>query len=285
MIFSSLILPKETSEVVMASEVSRICYNQKMFTITTWNVNGIRAAFKNGADQWWEKHDPDLLCLQEVRARPDQLTGPQQEKLEKRHPVWNPAEKAGYSGVATFSKGEPSASELGLDIPRFDVEGRVIQTLMPEFRLFNIYFPNGGRNLSRVGYKLDFYQELLEICDIAHAQGEKIVICGDFNTCHQEIDLRNAKANQGNTGFLPEEREWIDIYLDHGFKDIFRELYPDREQYTWWTYRMNARERNVGWRLDYFLISDALVDYVEDVIIHDDVMGSDHCPVSLKIEI
>jgi len=256
-----------------------------MFTITTWNVNGIRAAFKKGADKWWDKFDPDLLCLQEVRARPDQLTASQLDSLEKHHATWNPAEKAGYSGVATFAKNPPKTTEIGMGIPRFDVEGRLIQTILPEFRVFNIYFPNGGRDLSRVGYKLDFYQELLEICDQLHAKGKKIIITGDFNTCHQEIDLRNAKANQGNTGFLPEEREWIDIYLDHGFKDIFRDLYPDREQYTWWTYRGNARERNVGWRLDYFLISDALVDDVEDVIIHDDVMGSDHCPVSLFVDL
>ena len=255
-----------------------------MFTITTWNVNGIRAAFKNNADQWWDEFDPDLLCLQEVRARQDQLTASQLEGLERKHSTWNPAEKAGYSGVATFAKSPPTDTIIGLGIPRFDTEGRVIQSILPKFRLFNIYFPNGGRDLSRVGFKLDFYQELLEICDQLHAEGENIIITGDFNTSHQEIDLRNPKANEGNTGFLPEEREWIDIYLEHGFIDIFRYLYPDREQYTWWTYRMNARERNVGWRLDYFLISEDLVNAVEDVIIHDDVMGSDHCPVSLLID-
>jgi exodeoxyribonuclease-3 len=255
-----------------------------MFTITTWNVNGIRAAFKNGADQWWEKYDPDVLCLQEIRAQPDQLTTAQRESLEKRHSTWNPAEKAGYSGVATFTKIPPLDTIIGLGIPRFDLEGRVIQTILAKFRLFNIYFPNGGRDLSRVGYKLDFYQELLEICDQLHNEGESIIITGDFNTSHQEIDLRNPEANAGNTGFLPEEREWIDIYLDHGFIDIFREMYPEREQYTWWTYRMNARERNVGWRLDYFLISESLLGDVEDVIIHDDVLGSDHCPVSLLID-
>jgi exodeoxyribonuclease-3 len=256
-----------------------------MFTITTWNVNGLRAAFRNGADQWWEKFDPDVLCLQEVRAQPEQLTDSQRAALDKRNPIWNPAERAGYSGVATFAKNKPLDTTIGLGIPRFDDEGRVIQTLLPEFRLFNIYFPNGGRDLSRVGYKLDFYQELLEICDQLHENGEKIIIAGDFNTSHQEIDLRHPKANEGHTGFLPEEREWIDIYLDHGFMDIFRELYPDREQYTWWTYRMNARENNVGWRLDYFLISEALYDFVEDVITHDDVLGSDHCPVSLLLDI
>jgi len=256
-----------------------------MFTITTWNVNGLRAAFKNGANTWWEAYDPDLLCLQEVRARPDQLTNSQRESLEKRNPIWNPAERPGYSGVATYAKQEPASTEIGLGFPRFDQEGRVIQTLLPGLRIFNIYFPNGGRDLSRVDYKLDFYQELLEICDERHAQGENIIICGDFNTCHQPIDLRNARANEGNTGFLPEERAWIDTYLEHGFKDIFRELYPEKEQYTWWTYRGNARERNVGWRLDYFLISDALVSQVEDVIIHDDIKGSDHCPVSLLIDL
>ena len=254
-----------------------------MFTITTWNVNGIRAAFKNNANAWWENYDPDLLCLQEVRARPDQLTAAQLEGLGNRHLVWNPGERAGYSGVATFSKQEPLATELGLGIPKFDQEGRVIQTLLNEFRVFNIYFPNGGRDLSRVDFKLEFYQELLEICDALHSKGEKIIITGDFNTSHRPIDLRNPKANEGNTGFLPEERAWIDIYLEHNFVDIFRELYPDKEQYTWWTYRGNARERNVGWRLDYFLISNELVDLVEDVVIHEEVMGSDHCPVSLLI--
>lgn len=256
-----------------------------MFTITTWNVNGLRAALKKEADSWWEEHDPDLLCLQEVRAQPDQLTAAQREALEHRNPVWNPAERAGYSGVATFAKQQPPLTEVGLGIPKFDKEGRVIQTLLEHFRVFNIYFPNGGRDLSRVDFKLEFYQELLEICDELHSQGEKIIITGDFNTCHQPIDLRNPKANEGNTGFLPEERAWIDIYLEHNFVDIFRELYPEKEQYTWWTYRGNARERNVGWRLDYFLISEELVDQVEDVIIHDQVMGSDHCPVSLLIDL
>ncbi len=251
--------------------------------ITTWNVNGLRAAIKNGAASWWHEYDPDLLCLQEIRARPDQLTNPQNESLKRENPIWNPAERPGYSGVATFSKHAPLQSEKGLGIPRFDGEGRVIQSIFTGFRVFNLYVPNGGRDLSRVDYKLDFYQELLEICDNLHQGGERIILCGDFNTSHQPIDLRNPDENQGTTGFLPKERAWIDIYLEHGFRDIYRDLYPDREQYTWWTYRFQARQRNIGWRLDYFLISDDLVDLVEDVIIHDDVLGSDHCPVSLLI--
>jgi len=252
--------------------------------ITTWNVNGVRAAFKNKADLWWRGHNPDVLCLQEIRARPDQLTKSQQESLEEQNPVWNPAERPGYSGVATFTKLPPQESIKGLGIPRFDQEGRTIQTVLPGFRIFNLYVPNGGRDLSRVGYKLDFYQELLEICDQLHQKGENIILCGDFNTAHQPIDLRNPKENQENTGFLPEERAWIDIYLEHGFRDIYRDLYPDREQYTWWTYRLNARQRNIGWRIDYFLISEGLVDQVEDVVIHDDILGSDHCPISLLID-
>ena len=251
--------------------------------ITTWNVNGLRAALKNGVAAWFHSEDPDLLCLQEIRSRPDQLTADQLSAFEENNPVWNPAERPGYSGVATFSKVRPLESKKGLGIPRFDVEGRTIQTIFSDFRLFNLYVPNGKRNLSRVEYKLDFYQELLEICDELHRSRENIILCGDFNTCHQPIDLANPDANSGTTGFLPEERAWIDTYLDHGFRDIYRDLYPDREQYSWWTYRFQARQRNIGWRLDYFLISEGLVNQVEDVIIHDEVLGSDHCPVSLVI--
>jgi exodeoxyribonuclease-3 len=252
--------------------------------ITTWNVNGLRAALKNGVANWFHSEDPDVLCLQEIRSRPDQLTVDQRGIFENYNPVWSPAERPGYSGVATFSKTPPLDSEKGLSIPRFDEEGRAIQTIFPDFRIFNLYVPNGKRDLSRVEYKLDFYQELLEICDGLHQQGEKIILCGDFNTCHQPIDLANPDSNSETTGFLPEERAWIDLYLEHGFHDIYRDLYPEREQYSWWTYRFQSRQRNIGWRLDYFLISEMLMDQVEDVIIHDDVLGSDHCPVSLLID-
>jgi len=252
--------------------------------ITTWNVNGLRAALRKGAADWWDAERPDVLCLQEIRSRPDQLTADQLTQLERVHAEWNPAQRAGYSGVATFSIPEPLASEKGLGDERFDIEGRVIQARSQDFTLFNIYFPNGGRDHSRVGYKLDFYAYLLALCDQMHKAGEQIIICGDFNTAHQEIDLRNHKQNQNTTGFLPEERAWIDKYLDHGFVDAYRQLYPDREQYTWWTYRSNARQRNVGWRLDYFLVSESLMARVEDVIVHDDVLGSDHCPVTLVIQ-
>jgi exodeoxyribonuclease-3 len=161
------------------------------------------------------------------------------------------------------------------------VEGRVISTLHPGFRLFNIYFPNGQRGKDRVDYKLEFYATLLKLCDKLHKKGKNLVITGDFNTAHMPIDLKNPKSNGKTSGFLPEEREWVQKFLDHGFVDIYRRLYPQRVQYTWWTYISNARARNVGWRLDYFLISEALVSRVQDVVIHDDVPGSDHCPVEL----
>jgi exodeoxyribonuclease-3 len=227
-------------------------------------------------------HSADVLCLQEIKSRPEQLS-PEQHQIMSSYPhiVWNPAERPGYSGVATLLKEQPLEVELGMQAPEFDNEGRIIQTRFPNFRLFNIYFPNGGEENARVPYKLDFYAHLLDLCDRLHAAGEKIIITGDFNTAHQEIDLKNPKANEKSTGFLPEERVWVTRYLEHGFVDAYRSLYPDRVQYTWWTYRFNARAKNVGWRLDYYLVSETLVPQVEDVIIHDETMGSDHCPVTL----
>jgi len=249
--------------------------------ITTWNVNGLRAALRKGADEWWDSYQAEVLCLQEIRVRPDQLTEAQRTQLEDGHAEWNPAEKPGYSGVATLSQIEPIKSQKGMGEERFDVEGRVIQTKFEDFRLFNIYFPNGSRDHSRVPYKLEFYAYLLDLCDALHADGENIIICGDFNTSHQEIDLKNHPQNKNSPGFLAEERAWVDKYLEHGFVDAFRTLYPEREQYTWWSNWGNARERNTGWRLDYFLVSESLMPRIQDVVIHDDVLGSDHCPVTL----
>ena len=248
--------------------------------IVTWNVNGIRAVLGKGAlEQVWEL-SPDVLCLQEVKARPEQLTEGQAGQLQLPF-LWNPAERAGYSGVATFYKEQPLDVQMGLGEAKFDTEGRVISTLHPGFRLFNIYFPNGQRGHDRVEYKLAFYAALLNLCDKLNEKGEKLIITGDFNTAHMPIDLKNPKSNEKTSGFLPEEREWVQKFLDHGFVDIYRRLYPERVQYTWWTYISNARARNVGWRIDYFLISEALVPKVKDIVIHDEIPGSDHCPVEL----
>lgn len=252
--------------------------------ITTWNVNGLRAALRNGIWEWVGEYFPDVLCLQEIKARPDQLSEAQKELFKGYQVVWNPAERPGYSGVSTFLKHTPQEIILGIGDRRFDNEGRVIETRHQKFTLLNLYVPNGQRDHSRVPYKLDFYSTLLDKCNQMHKQGEKIILCGDINTAHQEIDLRNPKQNVNTTGFLPEERMWIKHFLRSGFIDIFREIYPEREQYTWWTYRFGAREKNIGWRLDYFLISEKLRSHVQEVIIHDDILGSDHCPVTLILD-
>jgi exodeoxyribonuclease-3 len=172
---------------------------------------------------------------------------------------------------------------MGFNDPKFDTEGRVIQTLYPGFRLMNIYFPNGQRGKERVDYKLEFYARLLDLCDTLHKNGEQIILTGDFNTAHMPIDLKNPKENENTSGFMPQERVWVQNFLDHGFVDIYRHRYPDKVQYTWWTYRFSARQRDIGWRIDYFLLSEALTSRVQDIVIHEDVLGSDHCPVELVL--
>lgn len=251
--------------------------------IITWNVNGIRAALGKNALDWAFDQKPDFLCLQEVKAREEQLDEEQRAALKLPY-AWNAAQRPGYSGVATFFKKQPDEVVIGMGAEQFDVEGRVIQTTRGGVRLFNIYFPNGQRGHDRVQYKLEFYAYLLDLCDKLHKRGEQIIITGDFNTAHQPIDLKNPKENEKTSGFLPEEREWVQKFLDRGFVDVYRKLYPDRVQYTWWTYRMAARQRGIGWRIDYFLVSEALVPRVKDVVIHEDVQGSDHCPVELILK-
>jgi exodeoxyribonuclease-3 len=250
--------------------------------IISWNVNGLRAALKKDALQAVLDLDPDLLCLQEIKARPEQIPAEQREPDGYRA-VWNPAQRPGYSGVATFLREQALEVTTGMGVPRFDVEGRVIRTRHPGFLLYNIYFPNGQRGKERVDYKLDFYAHLLDQCDALHAAGENIIITGDFNTARQPIDLRNPDENATTSGFLPEERVWVQKFLEHGFVDVYRHLYPERVQYTWWTYRFGARQRGIGWRIDYFLVSEALVPRVQDAAIHEDVQGSDHCPVELVL--
>jgi exodeoxyribonuclease-3 len=253
--------------------------------ITTWNVNGYRAVLKKEFKKSIEELSPDILCLQETKARLEQLTE-EDYHIPGYHIIWNSAIRPGYSGVALYYRDNMSIDDIfcGLGEEEFDVEGRTIKVNFGNTILFNNYFPNGQRGQDRVDYKLRYYAFLLEKCKILHGNGQNIIITGDFNTAHTEIDLANPKENSKTSGFLPEEREWIDIYLNNGFKDAYREIYPGRIQYTWWTYRFTARVRNIGWRLDYFLVSNGFMDQVEDVIIHDEVLGSDHCPVSIIIK-
>jgi exodeoxyribonuclease III len=251
--------------------------------ITTWNVNGFRSAYSKGLADWVAENQPDVLCLQEVKVKPEQLD-PGQQTFPGYTAVWSSAQRPGYSGVASFFRTPAAEAKLGLGETRFDVEGRVVTSLHDGFILYNIYFPNGQRDQERLDYKLDFYATLLEQCDRLHSEGKQVIITGDFNTAHNEIDLANPKQNEMNSGFLPEERAWIDRYLEHSLVDAYRELYPERVEYTWWTCRFNARKRNVGWRLDYFMISSGLMARVRDVKIHGDGYGSDHAPVTLEIE-
>ena len=252
--------------------------------ITTWNVNGLRAVVGKDAFKVPTITSTDVLCLQEIKARPEQLSEDARE-LAGFTSYWNPAQRPGYSGVALYVKTPPKRVDLGLGDSRFDDEVRVIRAEFEQFVLYGIYFPNGQRGQERVSYKLDFYERLLEQCDELHSEGRAVVITGDFNTAHREIDLANPKENETTSGFLPEERAEIDKFLAHGFVDVYRSLYPDRVQYTWWTYRFQARKRNIGWRLDYFLVSSEIAGTVSDVIVHDQVLGSDHCPVELNISL
>lgn len=253
--------------------------------ITTWNVNGFRAVIKKDFKKSIEYLSPDILCLQETKAKLEQLSE-EDYYLPGYRMVWNAAQRPGYSGVALYHREELAIDETicGLGNDEFDVEGRAIQVILNDTILFNNYFPNGQRGMDRVDYKLRYYAWLLDKCIKLHEAGKNIIITGDFNTAHNDIDLANPKENSKTSGFLPEEREWIDIYLRNQFKDAYRELYPDRVQYTWWTYRFTARVRNIGWRLDYFLVSDGFMERVEDVIVHEEVLGSDHCPVSIIIK-
>jgi len=252
--------------------------------LISWNVNGIRAVDRKGFFDWFQKESPDLLCIQEIKAMADQF--PIHLKNTPGYHVFiNPAQRKGYSGVTTYSKQQPLDVKNGFDIKKFDNEGRILITEFGEFVLFNIYYPNGKQNDERLQYKLDFYDAFLDYADALKEQGKNIVVCGDFNTAHKPIDLANPKANETVSGFLPVERAWIDRFIDHGYVDTFREFNKEPHQYSWWSYRTAARDRNVGWRLDYFFVNKGFKGNVKNAFIMQDVVGSDHCPVGIDIEI
>jgi exodeoxyribonuclease-3 len=255
-----------------------------MLKLYSWNINGIRAAHKKGLLNWINEVQPDILCLQETKAHPDQLEDDLRQ-LPGYHAYWAAATRKGYSGVVLYSKIEPAHVQIGLGIPEYDDEGRTIVAEYDDFVLVGAYFPNGGSENARVPFKLAYSEAFLDYCNRLRAEGKSIIFCGDVNTAHQEIDLARPAANQTSTGFLPEERAWITKVIEHGYVDIFRALNPDlTDAYTWWAFWGNARERNVGWRIDYFFITPDLRDRVVTAEIHADVMGSDHCPISLILE-
>ncbi len=250
--------------------------------ILSWNVNGVRAALKKGLLDWLKKESPDILCLQETKATPAQLP-PELLYPPGYHAFWNSAARLGYSGVATFTKEKPVSVKNGFGIERFDTEGRVLETEYKDFTLFNVYFPNGKMNDERLRYKIDFYEEFLKYLMKLKKKGKKIVFCGDVNTAHKEIDLARPKENSKISGFLPIEREWMDKLVSHGFLDTFRIFNQDPGHYSWWDVISRARERNVGWRIDYHFISENLKPNLKDAFILPEVMGSDHCPVGILL--
>jgi exodeoxyribonuclease-3 len=256
----------------------------KEIEILSWNVNGIRAAEKKGFLDWLQQMSPDILCLQETKAQLGEIS----EELRQPpgyYAYWNFPERKGYSGVVIFSKERPIKVENGFGIKQFDIEGRAIISQYPEFILFNVYFPNGKISEERLKYKMDFYDVFLDFVVPIKARGGKLIICGDFNTAHKEMDLARPKENENVSGFLPMERAWMDKFVTHGFIDTFRHFNKEPEHYTWWSLRTRARERNIGWRLDYFFVTENLLGSVTQASILSDVMGSDHCPVDIRLRV
>ena len=248
-----------------------------------WNVNGIRAVKNKGFLEWLQQESPDILCIQETKAQPDQLNTDLKEPLGY-YTYWAYPERKGYSGVALYTKESPQSINYDFGDSTIDIEGRVIIAKYPEFTLFNIYFPNGKQGPERLAYKMKFYDVFLDYADALKSKGKKLIICGDVNTAHKEIDLARPKENSKVSGFLPEERAWIDKFISHGYVDAFRIFNQEPNHYTWWDLKSRARERNVGWRIDYFFISESLISVVTNAFIMPKVMGSDHCPIGITLK-
>lgn len=248
--------------------------------LISWNVNGLRAAVQKGFLDYFNQEDADIFCLQETKLQAGQID----LELNGYHQYWNYAEKKGYSGTAIFTKKEPISVTYGLGIEEHDKEGRVITLEFENFFMITVYTPNSQEALARLDYRMkwedDFRAYLLKLNEI-----KPVIVCGDLNVAHQEIDLKNPKTNRKNAGFSDEEREKMGKLLDSGFIDTFRYFYPELTgAYSWWSYRFNARKNNAGWRIDYFLVSERLKDSLENAEIHKDILGSDHCPVVLKLK-
>jgi len=256
-----------------------------MKSIVSWNVNGIRAVEKKGFLDWLSSESPDILCLQETKAHKGQLNP------ELVCPVlpggsykswWSSAKKAGYSGTAIYSKTEPLDVRT-FGFPEFDDEGRFVMAEFPEAVVISAYFPNSQEAGARLGYKLDFCAAMLETCNSIVSSGKNVILCGDYNIAHKPIDLANPKANEGNPGYLPEERAWMDTFIGAGYIDTFRAFSPESKQYSWWSYRFHAREKNIGWRIDYTCVNPGFMQKVTSSSILSSVIGSDHCPVKITI--
>ena len=249
--------------------------------LISWNVNGIRACVNKGFKEFFIKENADIFCIQETKCQEDQI----ELEFEGYKSYWNSAEKKGYSGTAIFTKKEPISVSYGIGIEEHDHEGRVITLEFKNFYMVNIYTPNSKRELERLDYRCKWEDE---ICKYLLKLNKKkpVIMCGDLNVAHKEIDLKNPKTNRNNAGFTDSEREKMTKLLEAGFTDSFRYLYPEKlDQYTWWSYMGRAREKNIGWRIDYFIVSNDIKNKIEEALIYPEVFGSDHCPVGLKIEI
>jgi len=256
----------------------------KTYKFISWNVNGIRAVDKKEALKWIDEEDVDFLGLQEIKAEREQIPSSIFER-EYRHVHVNSSSKKGQSGVALFTDVEPVFHNITPHVDILD-EGRINEFHFENIAFFNVYFPNGQRNEERLEYKMAFYDRFLEHLLELREQGKSIIVCGDVNTAHTHIDLARPKANENTSGFLQIERDWMDKFVSSGFVDTFRHVHGDKtDHYSWWSYRANARANNVGWRIDYFFVSDDLKDMIKDAYILDHITGSDHCPVGLEIEI
>jgi len=255
----------------------------KLLKILSWNVNGIRGAQKRGFSDWLASESPDILCVQETKASPDQLP----EALKNPpgyHSYWNSAQRKGYSGVGVYSKKEPLNLTVSMGLKSFDEEGRLMQLDFGDFVLFNVYFPNGKSGPERLRFKMDFYDAFLERIELLRQHQNRLVVVGDVNTAHNEIDLARPKENSKISGFLPIERAWIDKVVSRGYVDTFRHLHPETVKYSWWDMKSRARERNVGWRIDYVFVTREMLDSVKSAFILNDLMGSDHCPVGVDLQ-
>ena len=250
--------------------------------LVSWNVNGIRSIYKKGFLEWFAAEGPDILCIQETKASVGQLA-PELLSVPGYSAYFSAPERKGYSGVALYTREEPESVSYGLGIERFDSEGRTIAADFGDFILFDIYFPNGKRSEERLRYKMDFYDAFLERVNALTADGRHVVVCGDVNTAHKEIDLARPKENAKVSGFLPEERAWMDKFIDAGYVDTFRAYNQEPGNYSYWDQITRARDRNVGWRIDYFFVDEGLAGRLNDAFILPEVMGSDHCPVGIEI--
>ena len=250
----------------------------------SWNVNGLRAVQRKGFMDWFQAESPDILCLQETKLTQDQIP-PELVQVEGYHNYFNSADRKGYSGVAIYTKQAPESVTRGFGIERFDSEGRVLMADYGTYVLFGIYFPNGRRSADRLQYKMDFYDAFLETAQSIRAQGKNVVFCGDLNTAHKEIDLARPKANEKVSGFLPEERAWMDRLVDHGYVDTLRAFNDQPGQYSYWDQMSKARDRNVGWRIDYFFVDQPFLEKLSNAFILPQVMGSDHCPVGIEFSV